>query len=127
MELNIATLEKLLGRPLTEKETQNFDLYIELATLQMLDLICLEALPTPLPADLALVIAQLFGAVSTRNRELVEGTNIASKKVEDFAISFRENEMTATDEVIHSNWNTILKYSKCQAEMRHGEPRYGCF
>lgn len=70
-----------------------------------------------LPADLQMVLAQLFALISKKNK--YDGT-IQSKQVEDFRISFKSD--VDLDEQFFSTYSkTISKYSLCDIpNVQHG-------
>lgn len=72
-----------------------------------------------MPADLQLLIAQLFALVSSMNKG---NGNVKSKKVEDFTISFNDN--SVYDQFVIDNSATIRKYSLCDiGKIRSGKVR----
>ena len=115
--LNIDNIQILLGRKLTEAEFKGFDVYLGIATTKLADVLCLEALPNPLPCDLAQVLAGFFGVVATSQ---TASDNIQSKHVEDFTITYREAE-SGFEGVIKNNLATIAKYSACDGAILHGK------
>jgi hypothetical protein len=111
-------IRALLGRPLSELEDNNFDLYLNIAKIRLDGLVCQEIDELdPLPDDLALVWAQFFGALTDGQHH---ESGISSKKVEDFAIDYREG-YDPLSEVIAQNSATLAKYSKCESGVRHGK------
>ncbi len=108
----------LLGRPLSTVEDSNFNLYLNIAKLRLEDITCSSFDDmSELPDDLALVWARFFGGVVEENQS---GGNIASKKVEDFQITYRESNSVMAD-LMNQNAATIAKYSQCAGAIRHGE------
>lgn len=71
-----------------------------------------------IPSDLQLVLAQLFGLITKKNK--LDPT-VASKQVEDFRISF--NVDADLDDEFYKQYNkTITKYSLCTiGNIQHGE------
>ncbi len=130
-QLTESEIEALLGRSLTSVESNNFDIYLDIAESRVEDLICikLEALleelgASELPNDLELVIARFFGNISVENNTEL---GVQSKKVEDFSISY-DTTKTTEDAIIAQNRTTLAKYSHCGA-IEHGrtlnqDPRY---
>jgi len=109
----------LLGRTLSQTETINFDLYLNIAKLRVNDLICDDiGVLDPLPNDLALVWARFFGGMAAESAEMAAG-GVASKRVEDFQISYRDGHSVLAD-LIDKNGAILAKYSKCGSGIRHG-------
>jgi len=71
-----------------------------------------------MPKDLQLVLAQLFGLITKKNKF---DATVSNKQVEDFRISF--NADADLDEAFYKNYNSILKkYSMCSLPtLRQGE------
>jgi len=70
-----------------------------------------------MPGDLSQLLAKVFDLVSSG---ISSDTNVSSKKVEDFSISFDTN-LTAEQRLIDSNIATINKYSLCNiGQVRNG-------
>lgn len=68
------------------------------------------------PNDLKLLLAKLFAQGSV---EQTSDSNIKSKKIEDFTVTFKDG--ATYDEFVLSNSATIEKYSQCnQSAIRHG-------
>lgn len=109
------TVEALLGRPLSRTETDNFELYAEIAEQRLNgELLRNIGDMDPVPAELKLVLARFFGVIAAENSS---SGAIASKRVEDFYITFREG-YKPMDEVIAQNASIIAKYR--QPVIRHG-------
>ena len=72
-------MAKLLGRSLTDVEKENYELYLGITVERLQDLLCLTEIPEPLPLDLQLLIARLFGIIVVEQRANLD--NIQSKKV----------------------------------------------
>lgn len=114
-------IEAYLGRSLSTTEADNLDLYEEIATTRLLDLLCLEALPDPLPADLGLVLCRLFALISEENGQAL---GVEEKKVEDFTIRFDTEGDSLQTRWYNANKVTIDKYSSCKADIIHGKTIY---
>lgn len=196
-----AEIAALLGRPLTATESANFQLYLDIATEQLEELLCYpidckpgnrtflgrdgystvftgafrnlsavevngESIETvkpqlwdnpnakwynsvvfkdqlgcddevtvyadwgfkTLPADLMQVLAGLFGLVSRKQEQAING-NIASKRVEDFAITYQNESVvdptTLFQRFSSENAAVINKYSLCNVagQIEHGDTR----
>lgn len=120
----------LLGRSLTDTETINFDLYLDIAKLRLENLVCFDftakAELDPLPSDLSLVWARIFGILATENQGgEVADRNVESKRIEDFAVTFKDGERSSVfAEIVRLNQPTISKYSRCSSPIRHGKTIY---
>ena len=82
-------MAKLLGRSLTAVEKENYELYLGITVERLQDLLCLTEIPDPLPLDLQLLIARLFGIIVVEQRANLD--NVQSKKVEDFSVTYDNN------------------------------------
>ncbi len=112
-------MAKLLGRSLSSVEDSNYELYVDLTVERLQDLLCLTEFPVPLPLDLQLLIARLFGIIGDEQKASME--NITSKKVEDFSVTYDNNSKeTPMSKFININQATIAKYSQCQGKVLHG-------
>jgi len=112
-------MAKLLGRSLTDVEDKNYTLYLGITVERLQDILCLTELPEPLPLDLQLLIARLFGIIVVEQRASLD--NIQSKKVEDFSVTYDNNSTeTPMSKFININQVTIAKYSQCQGKILHG-------
>ena len=77
----------LLGRPLSEVEIKNFNIYFEIADLKLKDLLCLSSLPNPIPADLKMLLAKMFSSIKA-TQDFEHNNGVESKRVEDFSINY---------------------------------------
>ena len=112
-------MAKLLGRSLTDVEDKNYNLYLGITVERLQDLLCLTEIPEPLPLDLQLLIARLFGIIVVEQRANLD--NIQSKKVEDFSVTYDNNSTeTPMSKFININQVAIAKYSQCQGTILHG-------
>lgn len=112
-------MAKLLGRSLTDVEDKNYNLYLDITVERLQDLLCLTEIPDPLPLDLQLLIARLFGIIVVEQRANLD--NIQSKKVEDFSVTYDNNSTeTPMSKFININQVAIAKYSQCQGAILHG-------
>lgn len=110
----------LLGRPLSEVEAKNFNIYFEIADLKLKDLLCLSNLPNPIPADLKMLLAKVFGSIkATQDFELNNG--VESKRVEDFSINYTADKKNPMSLVLSNESATLLKYSQCSSGIMHGK------
>ena len=110
----------LLGRPLSEVEAKNFNIYLEIADLKLKDLLCLSNLPNPIPADLKMLLAKMFGSIkATQDFEYNNG--VESKRVEDFSINYTADKKSPMSLVLSNESATLLKYSQCSSGIMHGK------
>lgn len=114
----------LLGRSLTVVETDNFDLYLKIATLRLEDLLCIT-LVAPLAEDLQLLLARCFGVIASE-QNAAANIGVDTKRVEDFSVSFNADADTPMAAFVSQNNSTIAKYSECQARVRTGETHGDC-
>lgn len=111
----------LLGRPLSDIENTNFDLYLGIAILRLDDLLCIKLEEmAEIPADLKLLIARCFDAIVEEQKRISNQT-IKSKKVEDFSITFDETADSPMVAFVSLNSATLDKYSMCQGPIRSGK------
>lgn len=109
----------LLGRSLSKIEKDNFSTYLKIAQERLEDLLCFT-FSKPLPSELALLLARCFATI-TEEQTLTSQRGVKSKKVEDFSITFDENPDAPMNVFVKQNSVALEKYSKCQAEIRHGK------
>lgn len=110
----------LLGRPLSEVETKNFNIYLEIATVKLKDSLCCDSFPDPIPVDLKLVIAKMFGSIkATQDFERENG--VTTKRVEDFYINYTAERKSPLSVVVFNESATIAKYSQCSSGIKHGK------
>lgn len=110
----------LLGRPLSDIEQTNYQLYLDIAMLRLNDLLCIELEQmNPIPSDLKLLIARCFAAITMEQKQ-ASSHGISNKKVEDFSISFDADADSPMVAFVAQNSATIDKYGQCQAPLRSG-------
>ena len=110
----------LLGRPLSEVEIKNFNIYFEIADLKLKDLLCLSNLPNPIPADLKMLLAKMFGSIKA-TRDFEHNNGVESKRVEDFSINYTADKKSPMSLVLSNESATLLKYSQCSSGIMHGK------
>lgn len=83
---------------------------VELAALRLAGLLCLEALPRPLPADLKLLLANfIYLMLEARGDE----APVTSKKVRNFTINY-DNDTSSVFAKLNERYGDIIgKYSAC--------------
>lgn len=110
----------LLGRPLSEVEIKNFNIYFEIADLKLKDLLCLSNLPNPIPADLKMLLAKMFGSIKAI-QDFEHNNGVESKRVEDFSINYTADKKSPMSLVLSNESATLLKYSQCSSGIMHGK------
>lgn len=119
------TMAGLLGRALEQVEVDNYDLYLDIAKARIEDLLC-DTLTSDMPVDLQLLVARCFGILLTEQRAM-GNYGVTTKKVEDFSISF-DNENADNSPMVafvRQNASILDKYGKCQSPFRSGRT-YDC-
>ena len=101
----------LLGRPLSEVEVKNFNIYFE---------ICLNEFPNPIPADLKMLLAKMFGSIKA-TQDFEHNNGVESKRVEDFSINYTADKKSPMSLVLSNESATLLKYSQCSSGIMHGK------
>lgn len=119
-------VERYLGRSLTMVESSNFETYLEIAQERIEDLLCLSLADYvdddgALPATLAMLVARVFNAYSEEQKAT---PNVTSKKVEDFSVSL-DVSVTPMGAFASQNRADIMKWSKCQGQVKSGKTRHG--
>lgn len=110
----------LLGRPLSEVEAKDFNIYFEIADLKLKDLLCLNEFPNPIPADLKILLAKMFGSIKA-TQDFEHNNGVESKRVEDFSISYTADKKSPMSLVLSNESATLLKYSQCSSGIMHGK------
>ena len=110
----------LLGRPLSEVEIKNFNIYFEIADLKLKDLLCLSNLPNPIPADLKMLLDKMFGSIKA-TQDFEHNNGVESKRVEDFSINYTADKKSPMSLVLSNESATLLKYSQCSSGIMHGK------
>lgn len=110
----------LLGRPLSEVEIKNFNIYFEIADLKLKDLLCLSNLPNPIPADLKMLLVKMFGSIKA-TQDFEHNNGVESKRVEDFSINYTADKKSPMSLVLFNESATLLKYSQCSSGIMHGK------
>lgn len=111
----------LLGRPLATAETENYDLYLQIALLRLNDLLCIKIEEmASIPADLQLLIARCFATI-TQEQSMAANHGINKKQVEDFSISYEADPSSPMVLFVDQNSATIEKYGACQGSIRSGK------
>ena len=111
--------EALLGRSLSSIESENYDLYMDLAESRLLDVLCLTAYPSEIDNELKLIIAQMFSVIVLEQNAITD-SGTTSKKVEDFSITYGSNPETPEATFERTYARIIAKYSQCGFKFRSG-------
>ena len=115
----------LLGRALSTYESDNYDLYLNIAQARLEDLLCIT-LPNPLnDPELKLLLARAFGLIASE-QAAVTSSGVASKHVEDFSVTFKNETSDPMAVFLSQNQAIINKYSECQATVKAGETYGDC-
>ena len=110
----------LLGRPLSDVEVKNFNIYFEITDLKLKDLLCLSSLPNPIPADLKMLLAKIFGSIKA-TQDFEHNNGVESKRVEDFSINYAADKKSPMSLVLFNESATLLKYSQYSSGIMHGK------
>lgn len=109
----------LIGRPLTNLETANFETYLKIAIERLEGLLCIT-LTCPLKPGLKLLLANCFDAIG-KEQKANRNRGVKSKKVEDFDITYEEMKETPMEAFVNQNERDLERYSECQAPIRQGK------
>ena len=112
-------IEALLGRSLSTVESTNFTTYLNIAQARLEDLLC-TTLTSPLEPTMQLLLARCFGVISQEQTQTAN-TNITSKKVEDFSVTYGDKDGSPMEAFVAQNANELEHYSECQARVRQGK------
>lgn len=87
----------------------------KVAASRLASFLCLDALPNPLPDDLADLLANFICGVRKRQGS---GTQVESKSVRNFTIRFRsEDAVNAFAQIATQYGDVIAKYSNCRSSI----------
>lgn len=122
--INLTTIEceALIGRELTTREVQNFDLFLSVAEPRLDNLLNREIAEITDRNDLVLIkllIARMVAVLSDEQAE-AQSRGIVAKSVEDFKIEYDKNANTPLTEYVRQNEDLLKKYTACTGEMRAG-------
>lgn len=112
-------IEALLGRTLSTVESTNFTTYLNISQARLEDLLC-TTLTYPLEPTMQLLLARCFGVI-TLEQQATADTNITSKKVEDFSVTYGDKDGSPMEAFVAQNANELEHYSECQAKIRQGK------
>ncbi len=118
-------MEALLGRPLTSLESKNYATYLDLAVARLVSLLCLPETPKEIvDVRMKSLLAQLFG-VKMEETEYEKRNGIESKQVEDFRVTYGNQEETPMERVARVNASDIAALSQCRGKIRSGKVCHG--
>lgn len=89
---------------------ENWGNIVELAALRLAGLLCLDALPEPLPADLKLLLANFIYLMLEMRGDKAP---VTSKKVRNFTINYGNDTSSAFAKLNERYADIIGKYSAC--------------
>ena len=90
----------------------DWDILVGVASSRLASFLCLETLPTPLPEDLAWLLAQFLCAMLKFQGN--GSAEISSKTVRNFSISFKDSDVADLfAQVARNSADLIDKYSAC--------------
>lgn len=122
--INLTTIEceALIGRELTTREVQNFDLFLSVAEPRLDNLLNREIAEITDRNDLVLIkllIARMVAVLSDEQAE-AQSRGIVAKSVEDFKIEYDKTANTPFAEYVRQNEDLLKKYTAATGEMRAG-------
>lgn len=122
ISLTTSECEAFIGRELTTREVQNFDLFLSVAEPRLDNLLNREIAEITDRNDLVLIkllIARMVAVLSDEQAE-AQSRGIVAKSVEDFKIEYDKNANTPLTEYVRQNEDLLKKYTACTGEMRAG-------
>ncbi len=122
ISLTTSECEAFIGRELTEREAQNFDLFCEVAEARLNNLLSRNVSEIDAPEDLTLIkllTARMVAVLSDEQAE-AQARGIVAKAVEDFKIEYDKDADTPLAEYVRQNEDLLKKYTACTGEMRAG-------
>lgn len=122
IKLTTTECEAFIGRELTTREVQNFDLLLCVAEPRLNNLLSRDIAEISAPEDLTLIkllIARLVAVISDEQAQ-AQTRGIVAKAVEDFKIEYDKNAPTPFAEYVRQNEDLLNKYTACIGEMRAG-------
>lgn len=103
------------GETVTYSE-EDWDILVDIASGRLASYLCLESLPSTLPNDLKLLLANFMCSVFTHQGS--EGS-VASKSVRNFSITFQSNiARNAYQSILAQYPDIISKYSACGESLK---------
>ena len=105
ISLTTSECEAFIGRELTEREAQNFDLFREVAEGRLNNLLGRNVSEIDVPEDLTLIrllLARMIAVISDEQAE-AQARGIVAKSVEDFKIEYDKNANTPLTEYVRKN------------------------
>lgn len=97
---------------------------LQSASIRLASFLCLDELPTPLPADLEELLANFIAGVITHQGASGE---VQSKHVRNFTVNFRESTAAnAFAQIAQQYGDTIERWSECALGVKVGDPKPRC-
>ena len=122
ISLTTSECEAFIGRELTTREVQNFDLFLCVAEPRLNNLLSRDIAEINAPEDLTLIkllIARLVAVISDEQAE-AQARGVLAKSVEDFKIEYDKAANTPFAEYVRQNEDLLKKYTAATGEMRAG-------
>lgn len=115
---------KFLTGMTTSYTADQWDKILQSASTRLASFLCLDELPTPLPADLEELLANFIAGVITHQGASGE---VQSKHVRNFTVNFRESTAAnAFAQIAQQYGDTIERWSECTLGVKVGEPKSRC-
>lgn len=85
---------------------------VAVASSRLASFLCLDSLPTPMPDDLAMVLANfIYGVLSFQG---AKDAQVEEKRIRNFTIRFSSNNAANAFSQVASNYGDVIeKYSNC--------------
>lgn len=122
ISLTTTECEAFIGRELDKNEVQNFDLFLNVATLRLNNLLGRDIAEITAPEDLTLIkllTARMIVVISDEQAQ-AQTRGIVAKAVEDFKIEYDKSANTPFAEYVRQNEDLLKKYTATTYEMRAG-------
>lgn len=116
---------KFLTGMTTSYTDEQWNQILQSASIRLASFLCLDELPTPLPADLEELLANFIAGVITHQGA---GAEIESKQVRNFTVNFRESTAANAFALIARQYgDTIERWSECELGVHVSDkPRRCC-
>ncbi len=116
---------KFLTGMTTTYTTAQWTRIVQSASIRLASFLCLDELPTPLPADLEELLANFIAGVITHQGA---GAEIESKSVRNFTVNFRASTAANAFAAIAQQYgDTIERWSDCEIGVHVADkPRRCC-
>lgn len=115
---------KFLTGMTTNYTTAQWTRIVQSASIRLASFLCLDELPTPLPADLEELLANFIAGVITHQGA---GAEIESKQVRNFTVNFRESTAAnAFAQIAQQYGDTIERWSDCELSVHVSSKPWRC-